>query len=187
MMPWPPGKMIPSKLLTSSLDRSCILVAPCPWLKRAASTIMFLCDSPKRIINTTWVSHSICRRVRDVKFANTGCRRWPAGSSRGPSPWPVAGSGQTFGSWPRYGSGGTLCWGHRCQLLHVHRLMTESWEKVHTHYTPSWTSVPSHQPHPENTWVIARFARHNRVPTVSLVRHYYFVLTTAMLVFPQLP
>lgn len=31
-----------------------------------------------------------------------------------------------------------------------------------THYTPSWTSVPSHQPHPENTWV-----------TISLTDHIY--------------
>lgn len=123
MMPWPPGKMIPSKLLTSSFDRSCIWVTPCPWLKRAASAIMFLCNSPKRIINTTWVSKDQMRLSSVWKmqrnFANTGSPHWPAASSRGPSPRPAAGSGQTSGSLPRYGSGGTLCWRQRRQLLHA--------------------------------------------------------------------
>lgn len=177
MMPWPPGKMIPSKLLTSSFDRSCIWVTPCPWLKRAASAIMFLCNSPKRIINTIWVSKdqmhqsSVWKMQRN--FANTGSPHWPAASSRGPSPWPAAGSGQTSGSLPRYGSGGTLCWRQRRQLLHALYVMTERWENFHTHYTPSWTSVPSHQPHPENTWATAWFTRHNHIPIVSWVRSFF--------------
>lgn len=180
MMPWPPGKMIPSKLLTSSFDRSCIWVTPCPWLKRAASAIMFLCNSPKRIINTTWVSkdqmHLLSVWKMQRNFANTGSLQWPAASSRGPSPWPAAGSGQTSGSLPRYGSGGTLCWRQRPQLLHALYGMTERWENFHTHYTPSWTSVPSHQPSPENTWATARFTRHNHIPIVSLVRYFFLRL-----------
>lgn len=34
-----------------------------------------------------------------------------------------------------------------------------------THYTPSWTSVPSHQPHPENTWVTMSLTDHIYIPT----------------------
>lgn len=34
-----------------------------------------------------------------------------------------------------------------------------------THYTPSWTSVPSHQPHPENTWVKMSLTDHIYIPT----------------------
>ncbi len=41
-IPWPPGKMTASKLLTSSLDRSFICIVPWPWLNRADSIIMFL-------------------------------------------------------------------------------------------------------------------------------------------------
>lgn len=53
-------------------------------------------------------------------------------------------------------------------------VMPERWENLHTHYTPSWASVPSHQPHPENTWATARSARHIHIPTVSLVRDLGF-------------
>lgn len=38
-----------------------------------------------------------------------------------------------------------------------------------THYTPSWTSVPSHQPHPENTWVTLWFTNYDNAPTVCLI------------------
>lgn len=44
MIPCPPGKMTASKLLASSVDRSCICIFPWPWLKRADSIIMFLFD-----------------------------------------------------------------------------------------------------------------------------------------------
>lgn len=37
-------------------------------------------------------------------------------------------------------------------------------KSCYTHYTPSWTSVPSHQPHPENTWVTLWFTGHDNTP-----------------------
>lgn len=52
-----------------------------------------------------------------------------------------------------------------------------------THYTPSWTSVPSHQPHPENTWVTLRFTNHNNAPT-NCLSHYCLWSNNDMLHLP---
>lgn len=152
MIPCPPGKMTASKLLASSVDRSCICIFPWPWLKRADSIIMFLFDGQHTVRSTTL--QNVSSQTHLVS---------PCGSYRF-SPeagcffmWSITCICCWLGAniWKR--APFRLRW-----YMVLRRRVSVRWcvcaNKVwkcwclNTHYTPSWMSVPSHHPHPEKTW-----------------------------------
>lgn len=150
--------MTASKLLASREDRSCICIFPCPWLKRADSIIMFLFISqtwPKVVpvkLNiktmTLGKNRALLKRVKWV--APTCSPQKLVAFSCGPSRSSAVDLGQKSGSERHFCSGGTWCWTQVFPVMVIHWCTKLSWSS-HTHYTPSWTSVPSHHPHPEKT------------------------------------
>lgn len=114
----------------------------------------------------------------------TGSRQRQVVFSHGPSHASAADLEQTSGSERRYGSGGTWCWGQSCKIT-----ISVWWNAINwhfcpelcspdTHYTPSWTSVPSHQPHPEKTCNTLGFTN----PHNNIFSTFFFFLSDAVLI-----